>query len=154
MKTHVRNTSPVAALALVIVAASWLGCSTAIDSSSSIGPAPSFRNVTTDTRFVGDEACFECHEEQYLGYQDHGMARSYYPLTASNRVENTEDVRILDPHSKLVYTVREIDGALFQEEYEASSAGPKNVLRRRMDFVVGSGNAARTYLTEKNGAEV
>ncbi|MDX1739770.1 MAG: multiheme c-type cytochrome, partial [Rhodothermales bacterium] len=113
--------------------------------------APNFRNVDSDTRFVGDAACFDCHEDQYLGYQDHGMARSYYPLTDSNRVEKVADVLIRDPNSDLVYTIAEIDGALYQEEYQETPGDPANVLRRRMDFVVGSGTAARTYLTENNG---
>jgi Tfp pilus assembly protein PilF len=140
---------------LVLVVAVVLGgCSRSDDRERPNEEAPeaiAFRNIGAEARFVGDEACFECHEEQYLGYQDHGMARSYYPLTDSNRVEQVQGVIIRDPRSDLVYTIVEIYGELYQEEYEESSGGPVNVLRRRIDFVVGSGTAARTYLTVNNG---
>ena len=47
-----------------------------------LSPAAVFRNVDSATRFVGDDACFDCHETLYTGYQEHGMARAdYAPLS-------------------------------------------------------------------------
>ena len=56
--------------------------------------AIAFRNATTEVGYVGDDACFSCHEEAYRGYQEHGMAHSFYPLTAENVVEDFSDVVI------------------------------------------------------------
>lgn len=114
--------------------------------------APVFRNVGGTAVFVGDDACFDCHESEYTGYQSHGMANSYYRLTRENRVEQTRNVTVRDPRSDLRYTVLETPDGLYQEEYLLDERGKKvHSLQRRMDFVVGSGTAARTYLTESNG---
>jgi Tfp pilus assembly protein PilF len=122
------------------------------ESGGSKEPGVRFRNVLESTEFVGDEACFDCHEDEYTGYQSHGMARSYYALTGENRLEATDGVAIEDPSSDLIYTVVESDGSLYQEEFERGEDGTRqNVIRRRMDYVVGSGGAARTYLTDNNG---
>lgn len=105
-----------------------------------------FQNVTAGVAYVGDEACFSCHEDEWRGYQQHGMAQSYYPLTQENRVE-TVGVEVTDAASGLIYRIVERDGKLYQEERRDDG----HQLLREMQFVVGSGTAARTYLTENNG---
>ena len=126
-----------------------MGCST---------PGPSederdalvFRNL--EAAFVGDDSCFSCHEEAYTGYQEHGMAHSFYPLTAENRVEDIQEVFVHHAETGLSYTIVEEGGAWYQEEFRTDPDGrTTHRLRRRMDYVIGSGHAARTYLTESNG---
>lgn len=116
------------------------------------GQAPAFRNVASAVEYVGDAACFSCHEDAYTGYQEHGMARSFYPHSEENRVEDIGDVRLYHEASGFYYTVVEEEGGWVQEEFRLSSDGQKtHRLRRRMDYVIGSGTAARTYLTESKG---
>lgn len=111
-----------------------------------------FVNVSGDAEFVGDAACFDCHEPEYRGYQDHGMAQSYYPLTTENSVENFTGVMIYHPDSDLHYRAIDDGGRYYQEEIRRDADGEViHRLRREMEFVVGSGSAARTYLTEENG---
>ena len=136
---------------LVIVLGGVLGCGK-FGASEAERNAVAFRNVATDTEYVGDAACFSCHEEVYTGYQEHGMARSFYPHSAENRVEDIEGVRLYHEPSGFYYTVIEEDEGVYQEEFRLASDGRKtHRLRRRMDYVVGSGNAARTYLTQSKG---
>ena len=114
-------------------------------------PSP-FRNVQGAVDYVGDTACFDCHEDLWRGYQQHGMARSYYPLTPENAVEDFSGGPFRHEASGFYYRVYEDDGQFFQEEYRLDASGDKtHRLARRMDYVVGSGNAARTYLAESNG---
>ncbi|MDX1546314.1 MAG: tetratricopeptide repeat protein [Rhodothermales bacterium] len=111
-----------------------------------------FENVAEASDFVGDAACADCHEDQWRGYQAHGMAQSFYPLTPENAVEDFAAPPLRHAASGLTYRVFEEDGAYFQEEYrEAADGRITHRLVRRMDFVVGSGHAARTYLTEQGG---
>ena len=109
-----------------------------------------FRNLTAE--YTGDAACFDCHQEQWTGFQEHGMARSFYRLTADNVVEDFTAPPLWHEKSGFYYRVFADNGAYFQEEFRL---GPQNTkthrLIRRIDYVVGSGNAARTYLTESNG---
>ncbi len=116
------------------------------------GPASPFRNVQGDVDFVGDATCFDCHEDLWRGYQQHGMARSYYPLTPENAVEDFSSGPLQHEATDFYYRVFEDDGRFYQEEYRLDASGEKtHRLVRRMDYVVGSGNAARTYLAESNG---
>lgn len=111
-----------------------------------------FRNIANETAYVGDEACFSCHEDLWRGYQSHGMAQSYYPMTPEHVVEDFDAPPVHHEASNFTYRVFERGGEYFQEEYRQDARGQKiHSLVRRMDFVVGSGTAARTYLTENNG---
>ena len=122
------------------------------------GPEPSapssvYLNVGQDAAFVGSEACASCHEELYASYQSHGMAQSLYPLTAERVVEDFSGaVEIVDEQGDFRYTVYERDGTYWQEEYRLDERGQKtHQLARELEYVVGSGSAARTYLTEEDG---
>lgn len=109
-----------------------------------------FQNAVDGVAYVGDASCATCHEDLYASYQQHGMAQSLYPLTPENAVERFDGVVIRHEASGFYYTVYARDGAFFQEEYRLDAQGEKtHRLVRRMDFVVGSGTAARTYLTEE-----
>ncbi len=111
-----------------------------------------FRNVSTDVAFVGDDACFNCHEDQYRGFKNHGMARSMYPLTKETLVEDIGGPAVRDSVSGLMYATFEKDGRYYMEEYLDSPSGEHlHSLIREMKMVVGSGTSARTYLTESNG---
>ncbi len=110
---------------------------------------PEFTGLTSD--FVGDAECFDCHESQWTGFQEHGMARSYYALTPENIVEDFDAEPVWHEGSGFWYQVVEESGTYWQEEFRLDAAGKRtHSLKRRMDFVIGSGNAARTYLSESN----
>ena len=115
-------------------------------------PASAFQNVVGDVAFVGDEACAGCHEDAYLGYQAHGMAQSFYTLTAETAVEDFSGIVVYHEPSGYYYTAYREGDAFVQEEYRLGTRGEKtHRLKRSMDYVVGSGSAARTYLTEEGG---
>ncbi len=102
-------------------------------------------------RYVGDAACASCHEDLYASYQGHGMAQSLYALTPERAVEDFEGVELYHEASGLTYTAYERGGAFYQEEFRRTAGGWKtHRLVRQMDFVVGSGTAARTYLTRQD----
>ena len=110
-----------------------------------------FLNLSGEVGYVGEAACATCHEELFASYQTHGMANSLYPLTPENVVEDFSGVTLHHAPSGFYYTVYDRDGAYFQEEYRLDAAGQKtHRLARQMDLVVGSGTAARTYLTRED----
>ncbi len=139
-----------AAIAAVAGAFLWASCATTGEGAE--GPSP-FLNVADGVEFVGDETCATCHEEEHAGYQDHGMARAFYPMSPERAVEDFSGVVVRHPNGRYAYTAyRRDDGRYVQEEYRLGPAGERlNVLVRTMDYVVGSGNAARTYLSSIGG---
>ncbi len=115
-------------------------------------PSPPFRNVGTATSYVGDDACTTCHEEAAAAYRARAMARSFHAWTPETRIEATLDEPVEHVPTGFSYSVVEEDGALYQVESLTGRDGRRlHELRRRMDWVMGSGVVARTYFTEENG---
>ena len=111
-----------------------------------------FLNLGADATYVGDATCATCHGELWESYQSHGMAQSFYPLTAENAVEDFSGVEVAHEPTGFVYVARREGDRFVQEEYRRDETGQiSHRLVRPMDYVVGSGSAARTYLSEENG---
>jgi tetratricopeptide (TPR) repeat protein len=115
-------------------------------------PTPSFRNVVERTAYVGDETCAGCHATQTATYAEHSMAKSFHRWTADTRVEAAMDSALSHPPTGLAYQVVEDEGALYQVEFIVGPDGRRlHELRRRIDWVMGSGHVARTYFVQENG---
>ena len=76
------------------------------------------------------------------------MGRSFYRPAAQNAVEDYTRINVVDhQRSGFIYTMVERDGAYYQQRHTLDFEGkPANVVEQRVDYVIGSGNHARTYL--------
>ena len=111
-----------------------------------------FLNLGPQATYVGDATCATCHGELYASYQTHGMAQSFYPLTPESAVADFSGVEVMHEPTGFVYLARREGDQFVQEEYRRDPDGTiSHRLVRPMDYVVGSGSAARTYLSEENG---
>ena len=111
-----------------------------------------FRNLDSGTSFVGDIACFDCHENQYRGFKEHGMANSMYLLTRDTAVEDFGSEVVVDSTTGLRYETVAADSGFFMVEYILDEEGKRvHELKRPMEYVVGSGTSARTYVMEEDG---
>lgn len=143
--------------ALVALTLLVLGCDRAVEEGRRVGELPDeaspvFRNVATKTEYVGDATCATCHAAQQTTYGQHSMSRSFHRWTAGTRVETTMDTSLFHAPTGLAYQVVENDGALYQVEFIPGPDGRRlHELRRRIDWVMGSGHVARTYFTQENG---
>lgn len=138
------------------VASVLASCDRAAPSRTTVGlsdePSPPFRNIDTRTPYVGDSACATCHVAETSAYRQHAMAQSFHRWTPAVRVETTLDSAIHHASTGFHYSVIETDGHLYQVEYLPGPNGARlHELRRRIDYVTGSGQVARTYFTEENG---
>jgi Flp pilus assembly protein TadD len=115
-------------------------------------PSPAFRNVDTPTAYVGDAACNSCHAAEAEAYREHAMARSFHRWTPADRIETTLDTPLFHERTGFRYSVVEDGDHLYQVEFLVGPGGKRlHELRRRIDYVIGSGVVARTYFTEENG---
>ena len=143
-----KQTTRITALLLLPLAAWWTGC---WDSAGAEQPSP-YLNVADDVAYVGDASCAQCHGEIAESYATHGMAQSFYPMTEDVAVEDFDGTEVKDPTGGFVYTARRDGDRFVQEERQVGPDGRVlNRLVRTMDYVVGSGSAARTYLTDEGG---
>ena len=111
--------------------------------------SPPFRNVATPTAYVGDAACAACHTSAAAVYRQHPMAQSFHQLTPPVA---PLDSPLYNAATGFSYTVLRVGSQWYQEEYLEGPAGKRlHDLRRRMDFVMGSGHVGRTYFTAQNG---
>ena len=121
-------------------------------SSQTVEADSRFLNTAPDVAYVGDASCATCHAEISATYATHGMAQSFYRLTDSTAVEDWSGVPIAHAATGFTYTARREGGRFVQEETRTEADGTvSHRLVRTMDYVVGSGSAARTYLSQENG---
>ena len=111
---------------------------------SSPSPAPK----QSMPRYVAASVCAACHAEIAKSYRQTGMGRSWYRPSAANTVEDyTRRNRLDHRPSGRSYMMIANDGQWFQRRQQIGFDGnPTNVLETRVDYVIGSGNHARSYL--------
>jgi predicted CXXCH cytochrome family protein len=76
------------------------------------------------------------------------MGRSFYRPNVQNTVEDYTRNNVVDHQpSGFSYTMVERDGAYYQRRHTLDFEGkPTNIVEQKIDYVIGSGNHARTYL--------
>ncbi|MFN7936764.1 MAG: tetratricopeptide repeat protein [Bryobacteraceae bacterium] len=96
--------------------------------------------------YVAPATCAGCHRAIWETYRQTGMGRSFYKATAENAPE-IRNKTYYHEASRSYFTTLERDGKFFQQRHEVDEKGrPVNVFEKRIDFIMGSGNHARTYL--------
>jgi Flp pilus assembly protein TadD len=100
------------------------------------------------SEYVDPAECTRCHRDVAATYSKTGMGRSFSKASAANTGEdfaraNTVDHRV----SGMRYEMVERNGEFFERRSQSGFDGKEtNLLEERIDYVVGSGNHARTYL--------
>ena len=99
-------------------------------------------------RYLAASACTGCHAEIAKNYRQTGMGRSFYRPSAGKIVEDyARRNRLYHRPSGRYYTMVERDGQWFQSRHQVGFDGREtNFLETRIDYVIGSGNHARSYL--------
>lgn len=92
--------------------------------------------------------CASCHAAIARSYRQTGMARSFYRPRAENIVEDYRSKNVFyHAASDLSFAMSERGGHFFQSQYQNGPDGKKiNLTEREIDYVLGSGEHARTYL--------
>jgi tetratricopeptide (TPR) repeat protein len=98
--------------------------------------------------YVDSEVCAACHSEIARTFKKTGMARSFYSPTAQNVIEDYKRANTyVHQKSGLRYTMSERDGEFYQRRFTIGADGREtNVVEAKADYILGSGNHARTYL--------
>jgi predicted CXXCH cytochrome family protein len=102
----------------------------------------------TNSGYVDSAICAGCHQDIAKTYRLTGMGRSLYRPTADNTVEDYQTRNTVhNEASGLTYTMVEHDGKFYQRRSEKGFDGTEtNVAEEQIDYVIGSGNHARSYL--------
>lgn len=107
-----------------------------------------FAPETADAQSGGSRICAGCHRQIWETYRRTGMGRSFYRPSPENMTGEFlgKSAYYHQPSDSYFETIRR-DGEYFQRRYQLDRAGKRvNVMEKRIDYVLGSGNHARAYL--------
>ena len=98
--------------------------------------------------YVDARTCVGCHREIAANYRLTGMGRSFYrPTPASTFEEIKSNPEFFHSLSDTHYSMTARDGAYYQRRWQLGFAGKEtNVEELKIDYVIGSGEHARSYL--------
>ena len=96
----------------------------------------------------GGRVCGNCHPKVMENYRRTGMARSFYSASRENIVKDLgKNANFYHKPSNTYFAMLERDGKYLQRAYQLDASGKQiNVTEKTVDYVMGSGNHARTYL--------
>jgi Tfp pilus assembly protein PilF len=98
--------------------------------------------------YTDSKSCALCHREIAENYARTGMARSFFIPGAANTIENYAKTPEYDhalSGSRYAMTIR--NGQYFERRWQLDAGGKEiNAEEVKIDYVMGSGNHARSYL--------
>lgn len=99
-------------------------------------------------RYVDPSACAGCHAEIARNYLLTGMGRSFFRPSAASTVEPyTSNNQFYHSLSDTHYSMEQRGGAYYQRRWQIGFDGKEtNAEELTIDYVLGSGNHARSYL--------
>src|SRR5262249_22227625 len=103
--------------------------------------ATPYRNVRPDVKYVGDEACSDCHRRLYVSYHSQPMGRSLSSIGTAVAVEHYD----ADAHNPfdgagLRYAIDRQRAGVFHKETAIDSLGRSLAwMQAEVHFAVGSG---------------
>jgi len=101
-----------------------------------------------DSGYVNSATCAGCHRDIFKTYRLTGMGRSFYRPSAENIVEDYKiHNTVYNSASDRTYTMLERAGKWYERRHQVGFGGKEtNVVEKEVEYVIGSGNHARTYL--------
>jgi len=105
--------------------------------------------------YVEDRVCAMCHNEKYRSYQKVGMARSFYRPRADKFIENFKENRFYHKPSKRYYEITPQGDQLIFKRYQLDKNNiPINKFKKKIDWIMGSGNHSRVYIYQTKEGEL
>jgi Tfp pilus assembly protein PilF len=105
--------------------------------------------------YVADRACALCHGDLAETYADKGMARAFQRPRPDSDIEDFSAPPFFhEPSGQRLQMMRR-DGRLVFRRWQTGAGGePVNVFETDVDWILGSGDHARTYLYRTTGGEL
>ena len=101
-----------------------------------------------DPAYAEPATCAACHRNIWETYRQTGMGRSFSRPSPANTVPGSAaNSTFYHKPSDSYFTMLRRDGKYYQRRHQVDPGGRQiNVMEKQIDFILGSGNHARTYL--------
>jgi predicted CXXCH cytochrome family protein len=110
-------------------------------------PYPAQAAVQGQSDYVDSTLCANCHTKIAEAYNQTGMARSFNKADTSRFTSIFNGTTVDHQPSGMHYTLTAHDGKLFERRSQTGFQGREtNVSEESVDYVIGSGNHAHTFL--------
>lgn len=97
--------------------------------------------------YIDSRVCASCHSDISASFSQTGMGRSFSVPNAAAPHANFDNQTVYNKASDMYYTMFDRDGKLFEQRYQLGYRGQRtNIVDEQIDYVIGSGNHARTFL--------
>lgn len=105
--------------------------------------------------YVDDKHCATCHSDLARTYRQVGMFKSFYRPRADDAIEDFAKLPFRHARSGDLMELRWRDRKLVYRRWQVDAAGkPINVFEQPVDWILGSGHHARTYLYQTPIGEI
>ncbi len=121
------------------------------------GQASSKRNTASDVAagYVDDKQCTTCHSAIADSYKQVGMSKAFYRPRPDDEIEDFAKLPLRHARSGDLMELRWHDQKLVFRRWQLDGAGqPINVFEQTVDWILGSGHHARTYLYQAPCGEI
>jgi predicted CXXCH cytochrome family protein len=107
-----------------------------------------FSASAAQNEYVDSKVCATCHREIAANYTRTGMGRSFFKPATTNTIEDyAKSPEYYHGSSDSHYAMTIRNGQYFQRRWQLDPLGKEiNIEESRIDYVMGSGNHARSYL--------
>ncbi len=106
------------------------------------------------TGYVADSDCKPCHRAIYDSYQHVGMSQSFFRPRADRAIEDFGKPFFHAKSQQWMEIARRDGRLLFRRWQLAPDGKPINLFEQPVDWILGSGRHARTYLYQLPGGEL
>lgn len=110
--------------------------------------------VSVPPGYVDDARCGNCHPKQAESYRAVAMSHAFYRPTAGNVIEKLDQPFFHDKSKQFFAMTRRGGKLVFSRWQTASDGQPINRIEQPVDWILGSGNHARTYLYRTPSGEL
>jgi Tfp pilus assembly protein PilF len=105
--------------------------------------------------YADDAACASCHADRAKSYQHVGMAQSFARPGVAKWIEDFDAPPYYHAPSRQYFEMRRRgDSIVFRRWQVAADGAPIHVFERKVDWILGSGNHARTYIYQLPSGEL
>lgn len=109
-----------------------------------------YLNHNDTVKYVGKETCKQCHFEIYTSFMETGMGKSMQQPIKENS-DISELFAVFDSDKNLFYKPFWKNDSIWLHEFRLSDKDTIHSIKRKVNYIIGSGHHTNSHLFEING---